>query len=171
LKKSLVKEILKYGIVGVFNTIVSFCVIYSMITLLGFNMYISNFAGFLAGFTSSFFLNRNWTFRSEGSMKKESIGFTIVSFVSYGINISLIWVLAHIPGFLDWSSDFAKSITPLAIIDILTIPRFTRLTMPEMMAQYYGIVIFSSLNFTFNKLITFNKNEESKLANIFGFLK
>lgn len=51
-------------------------------------------------------------------------------------------------------------LTPDFILNILTIERFNRMTDPKLIAIAFGIVIFAVLNFSLNKMFSFNQKKE-----------
>ncbi len=143
--------------VGVVNTFISFCIIYVLIELLFVHDLLANFLGYVSGFISSFFLNRAWTFKSEGSVKKEGLGFVIVFSICYCIQF--LWQLllhANVEVMVNLSQ-YVFDTTPDFIKSILREDRFKRLTSAKMLMQISGIFIFSTLNFSFNKIFTFKK--------------
>lgn len=78
------KSVLKFGIVGVFNTIVDFS-IFSLLNYLGIHYTISQVVGYSCGTLNSFILNKLWTFKSAVRKKKNSeeiIQFIIVNIFS-----------------------------------------------------------------------------------------
>lgn len=144
--------------VGVVNTFISFCIIYVLIELLFVHDLLANFLGYVSGFISSFFLNRAWTFKSEGSVKKEGLGFVIVFSVCY--TIQFLWQIflhSNVDTMVKLSS-YVFELTPDFVISLLREDRFRRLTSPKMLMQISGIFIFSTLNFSFNKIFTFKKD-------------
>ena len=59
-----VKQAIKYGIVGVSNTVITAVVIWIMMKLFGCSDVVSNMVGYVAGVLNSFIWNKQWTFRS-----------------------------------------------------------------------------------------------------------
>ena len=60
-----VKQAIKYGIVGVSNTVITAVVIWIMMKLFGCSDVVSNMVGYVAGVLNSFIWNKQWTFRSS----------------------------------------------------------------------------------------------------------
>ncbi|MDN4754911.1 GtrA family protein [Porphyromonadaceae bacterium W3.11] len=67
---NLLKQLIKYGLVGVVNTLITFIVIYVLQEMLDVSPGISNIAGYIAGLLNSFLMNSKWTFDSEASWRK-----------------------------------------------------------------------------------------------------
>ena len=124
-------QLLKYGLVGVLNTLVTLLSIFVLMKLLNVSYIISNAAGYLFGFTNSFVLNKIWTFRSKGPVGREGILFIAIFLICYGIQ--LICLL------------FFKEIV------------YIRIEVATIMAM----VVYTGLNFLGNKFITFRSGGEN----------
>lgn len=122
---SLYWQLLKYGIVGVANTIVTLASIFILMNLLGVAYVVSNAIGYILGFTNSFILNKLWTFKSRGSVGREGILFIIIFLVCYGVQLACLI--------------FLKEVAHI------------RINVATLMAM----VVYTVLNFTGNKFITF----------------
>lgn len=64
-KKETLIQFIKYGMVGAMNTLVTLGVIFICKTFLGWNLYLSNALGYIAGVINSFIWNKTWVFRSQ----------------------------------------------------------------------------------------------------------
>jgi len=62
--KNLLFQLVRYSWVGLLNSGLGLFVIWGLM-LAGIGPYVANVAGFAAGLTLSFFLNRAWTFRAQ----------------------------------------------------------------------------------------------------------
>lgn len=90
----------RFLMVGVANTIVGLSVMYLFLHLAGFSYWTSTFIGNTVGAIVSFFLNRNFTFRSQSSVSKSMIRFIAVIlfcyFISYTMGQNLVeWILSN----------------------------------------------------------------------------
>ena len=90
-------QLLKYGVVGVLNTVVTFGVIYICKSLLGWNIYVCNVLGYIAGLVNSFMLNRNWTFASHGSYLPQIVKFGVGFAVCYLLQLWVVWFITSSP--------------------------------------------------------------------------
>lgn len=88
----LFQQLIKYGLVGVANTLITFFVIYILQEVLGVSPTFSNVAGYIAGLLNSFFLNSKWTFRSDSSWKKFFL-FMGVWIPCYASNLLALYLL------------------------------------------------------------------------------
>jgi putative flippase GtrA len=151
-------EAFKYGIVGIFNTLVTAVVIWLMMHAL-FHTYegnnvpvhiisISNIAGYIAGLINSFIWNRKWTFKSETSWKKDFIRFIIAFLICYIPQLLIVNLLNYY----------------MLIPEItFTLFRHTYTITSAYTCQLAGIAFYTIMNFLCNKYYTFKKR--TKYAN------
>jgi len=91
----------RFLVVGMLNTIVGLSFMYLLLHVAGFSYWISTFLGNSIGACVSYFLNRSFTFKSQGSILKSVCRFVIVIlccyFISYDVakNIA-VWFLTAI---------------------------------------------------------------------------
>lgn len=128
--KHFFRELFKYSIVGIFNTIIGLSVIYFLYNVLHVNYILANVIGYAFGLVNSFFWNKRWTFKSTRHYSKEIIPFLIVFAISYAANL----------------------LTLILSVEVLKIH-------PNI-AQVIGIAAYSSTNFLINKYWTFSKPKE-----------
>jgi len=123
-------EVIKFGFVGILNTLISLAVIYILMNLVGLDYRVSNISGYVAGLINSFFWNRNWTFKDkEGNPAKQAVNFIIVFLISYGIQfLALILLVDHFHIHENW-------------------------------AQPGAMIVYTGINYLLNKFITFRKNK------------
>ena len=106
------KKFLKFGLIGILNTIVDFAVFYIMdcwvirdgptLTLLGISIiagpYLSNAVSYLAANIHSFFWNRLWTFQKKGRISggellryiATSAGYLLISSAGLAVSIRIL---------------------------------------------------------------------------------
>lgn len=83
---------IKYGLVGVVNTIITAVVIYVLLKMLDQSPFLSNIAGYIAGLISSFLLNSRWTFSTSYSWRRFGI-FILVFAVCYLLQLGVLYLL------------------------------------------------------------------------------
>jgi putative flippase GtrA len=88
-----IRQAIKYGIVGVSNTIVTAAVIWIMMKLFGCPAVLSNITGYIAGVLNSFILNKQWTFKSSDGWIGSAIRFGIVFGICYLFQLGLLLYL------------------------------------------------------------------------------
>jgi putative flippase GtrA len=95
----MLKEFLRYNLVGVVNTIFGFSIIFSLM-LLGITPTLSNLIGYIFGAMLSYYLNSKYTFNTSKS-KSKAIRFFGVLMVSYLLNLlTLQWLLTFIDPYI-----------------------------------------------------------------------
>jgi len=145
------KQVVKYGLVGVLNTLLTAAVIWILLFILSdrskestsaFVMFIANFTGYLVGLINSFILNRNWTFKSKSSWKGSLLRFLVAFGICYCLQLGVVLWLNNIIESREWAIGFGN---------------YTFTLTSEYVCQLVGIVIYSVFNFLLNKYYTFNK--------------
>ncbi|WP_027054441.1 GtrA family protein [Mesorhizobium erdmanii] len=85
-----VSRMLRFGAVGLLNTALGYSLILAGLTL-GLGDIVSNAAGYAAGLTLGFFLNRQWTFARAGGFRSGAVArYAITFIVAYGANLSVV---------------------------------------------------------------------------------
>lgn len=92
-KMPLIKQFLKYLLVGIINTSVTLAVIWLCRSLLGMDEYLSNAVGYVAGLINSFAWNKKWVFQSNGRYIPQFCRFLIGFAVCYGLQFATVWGL------------------------------------------------------------------------------
>ena len=152
MKKDTIYQLLKYGIVGVMNTVLTAVVIWAVLKF-GFGvvaeekatsmqMAVSNFIGFAVGLINSFIFNRNWTFKSKSNWKADFVKFALAVVVCYILQLGLILVLNK------YVSVPALDFNAFGVNYFIT---------SSYICQLIGIVFYTGLNFLCNKYYTFKK--------------
>jgi len=90
--KKEIKLLGRFSLVGVFNTIVGYALIFSLM-FLGVGVYLSNALGYGVGFIVSFLLNKNFVFRSRGCYLRESMKFLMFMGLAYLLNLTTLHFL------------------------------------------------------------------------------
>lgn len=94
-----VKQAIKYGIVGVGNTVITAVVIWVMMKWLGCSDVVSNIVGYAAGVLNSFIWNKQWTFRAASAgWVGSAVRFAVVFGICYLLQLAL---LLYLNGHLD----------------------------------------------------------------------
>lgn len=86
------QQLIRFVIVGVFNTLYGFAIIFACMYWLGLSAYLSNIIGYTCGLITSYALNRAFTFKSRTRGASEAIRFLIVFGVAYLANLGLLYV-------------------------------------------------------------------------------
>ena len=67
-------QLLKYGVIGVMNTLITLVSFYLLNTRLGVPYGPSNIIGYVLGVINSFLWNRNWVFKTGVNVRREACG-------------------------------------------------------------------------------------------------
>ena len=130
-------QLIKYGIVGVMNTLLTLCVIFVCKSLCGINPYVSNVIGYVAGVINSFIWNRRWVFRSNGALSRQALHFLLGFAICYIVQLTVVWLLNR-----------------SAFGDIeVAIGSFT--LSGYGLATLIGTIVYTLSNFVYNRVITF----------------
>ncbi len=91
-------QFVKFGIVGVSNTLITFAV-YTLL-LKGFGVWYlaASAIGFVVGAVNGFLWNRRWTFRGHVGDALTPVRWGIVQGCGLGLNLGLLYLLVHDAG-------------------------------------------------------------------------
>jgi putative flippase GtrA len=140
-----IKQVVKYGIVGVGNTLLSLVIIWFMTKKFGCTETLSNFAGYFIGLISSFFLNRKWTFNSKCDVVGSAVKFFLVFVVCYLLQLGVLLLLNH---YCPQNPPFYSLFEP--VLKIFKIDALFYI-------QILSMVVYTMINFLINKYYTFKK--------------
>ena len=112
----LIKQLSKFGFVGILNAIVSYSVFF--ILLVWFNYLVSLLIAHIVGVMNSYVWNKYWTFKTEKIQIKEFIKFNFVYVIVFVVNAIFLVFLVE-------TLKFNPKIGQLLIIPITTIISFT----------------------------------------------
>lgn len=112
----LVVQFVKFGIVGVSNTLLFFA-IYTVL-LKGFDVWYlaASAIGYIAGAINGFLLNRRWTFAGHVGDALTPVRWTIVQGCGLGVNLGLLYLCVHGAG-LD---EIVGQVIATAVVTVLT---------------------------------------------------
>lgn len=89
------KQLLRYIVVGVLNTLLGYSIIFACMYLLVMTPEASNVAGYAVGLVISYVLNRHYTFNSLQKRRKEIVRFVTVFVVAYALNFAALLILIY----------------------------------------------------------------------------
>lgn len=154
-KKSFL-QLLKFGLIGVSNTIVDLIVCRALQALFGtfsaapiLTYYLPKVIGYACGIANSYFWNSRWTFREERRRDaREILTFIAVNLVTLGLSLLLQWIFRDRLHLDAWWMRFAGE------------NLFTKLLNGERFCLLLASGIALLLNFAGNKLFVFGKRGE-----------
>jgi putative flippase GtrA len=90
-----VVQFVKFGIVGVANTLLTFAIYTLLLKVFGVWYLAASAIGFAVGATNGFLLNRRWTFREHVGDALTPVRWAIVQTCGLGVNEGLLYVFVH----------------------------------------------------------------------------
>lgn len=121
----IIKQFLKFGIVGVSNTLISLIIYYTLVYF-KCNYIIANAIGFIISVLNAYYWNKHYVFKNKNQSKLKEI---IKVYFSYGITFVLSTVLLY------------------EMVDVLHVSKY--------IAPIINLCITVPLNFILNKLWAF----------------
>jgi len=118
-------QFIKFGIVGVSNTLLTALTIWILLKVLNCSPYFSNIVGYIVGLVNSFIWNRKWTFDSKTKVTDTFFKFILTFGVSYLFQLGNLYILLH----------------------------YT--SIDSYVSQLLSIVVYTGINFVLNKIYTF----------------
>lgn len=134
-------QLLKYGVIGVSNTLITLVVFYLLNTLAGLPYGISNVISYIAGVINSFIWNRNWVFKTNNSVKREATLFGIGFLLCLTLQGCISWFLLE---GLDWKNMEEISWLPMK-------------NTGQNIVMVVAMVFYTLANYIYNRLVTFKE--------------
>ncbi|MBF0532370.1 MAG: bifunctional glycosyltransferase family 2/GtrA family protein [Candidatus Omnitrophica bacterium] len=104
--RNLFGQVLRFLATGVVTNVVNYGLFWTLLRLLNVDYRVSSACGFFAGFVAGFFINRAWTFKAAGGRSAAQwIKFSILNAVSFGANLTTIWIFT---AGLHWRPEFSQ---------------------------------------------------------------
>jgi putative flippase GtrA len=88
-------QFVKFGIVGVSNTLLTLAVYTLLLKVLGVWYLAASAIGFVVGAINGFLLNRRWTFREHVGDALTPVRWGIVQTCGLALNVGLLYVFVH----------------------------------------------------------------------------
>ena len=95
LRAPVVVQFLKFGIVGISNTLLTFIVYTLLLKVFGVWYLAASAIGFAVGATNGFLLNRRWTFREHVGDNLTPVRWAIVQGCGLALNEGLLYLFVH----------------------------------------------------------------------------
>src|ERR1700691_1156929 len=91
LRMPLLLQFVKFGIVGVSNTLIAFALYTLLLKVFGVWYVAASGIGFAVGAVNGFLLNRRWTFREHVGDALTPVRWAIVQTCGLGLNLGLVY--------------------------------------------------------------------------------
>jgi putative flippase GtrA len=95
LSGALIVQFVKFGIVGVSNTLLAFAVYTVLLKVFGVWYVAASGIGFAVGAVNGFLLNRRWTFKDHVGDALTPVRWAIVQSCGLGLNLALVYLFVH----------------------------------------------------------------------------
>ena len=79
--KTTAVQLVKYGLVGVSNSLITLAVIFVCNELLGLKLMLADVIGYIAGVINSFICNKNWVFKSHNHRLRYEMSLFLIGFL------------------------------------------------------------------------------------------
>ena len=146
--KKTIRQMVKFAIVGVLNTLVDFAVFQTLNLLLGW-VYAAQVLGYTFGVINSYLWNSNWTFREQRTRSLKEIGlFLLVNLASLGVSLGMIWLLREVFGV---TNEWVAQWMPKAIAGFIK---------GDTVAKLIATVFAIAVNYLGNRLFVFKKKPD-----------
>lgn len=90
----LVRQGMRFGSVGVVNTLAGLAVIFAAMHQ-GASPALANALGYGVGLSFGFVMHRKWTFRAGGPVARQGSGYVVVAGASYAMNLVAVLILTR----------------------------------------------------------------------------
>ena len=134
-------QLLKYGVIGVLNTLITLVTFYLLNTRLGLSYGISNVTGYILGVINSFLWNRGWVFKTGGDFKREALLFGCGFVLCWMLQGIISWVLLEGVGMKHLPND--------------AIPFFPMEKAGQNIVMVIAMVAYTIANYAYNRFVTF----------------
>jgi putative flippase GtrA len=94
----LIAQFLKFGTVGVSNTLIAFAVYTLLLKVFGVWYVAASGVGFMIGAINGFLLNRSWTFRGHAGDRLTPVRWTVVQSCGLLLNLGLVYLFVDEAG-------------------------------------------------------------------------
>lgn len=146
-------KLVKFALVGVLNTVVGYAINFVALNVFHLGFMLAGALNYIPTSVMSFFLNKYFTFKSKGNLKKEAVRFAI--------NIAVCWFLAY--GIAKSATVFLMGLAPESVFDFVRWISFGYLNETEAIidnvATIVGMGLFVIFNYTGQRFFAF-KDEE-----------
>ncbi|MBU4332512.1 bifunctional glycosyltransferase family 2/GtrA family protein [Patescibacteria group bacterium] len=100
--KPLARQFTKFCFIGLINASIDFLFYLTLTRIFNIHFIVANLCAFVIAVTSSFLMNKKWTFRDTGEgQAKKYIKFIITNLIGIGINTTILYCLVTYLGFYD----------------------------------------------------------------------
>ena len=143
-------QLLKYGVIGVLNTLITLVTFYLLNTKLGLSYGISNVTGYVLGVINSFLWNRNWVFKSKDNFRRELLLFVCGFLICLALQLAVSGILLEGLGWKNLPDDI--------------IPFFPMQKAGQNIVMILAMVVYTLANYAYNRFVTFRVDTKGNSA-------
>ena len=143
-------QLLKYGVIGVLNTLITLVTFYLLNTRMGLSYGISNVTGYILGVINSFLWNRNWVFKSKDNVRRERLLFVCGFLICLALQLCVSWILLE---GLGWKN------LPDNVIPFVPMAKAG-----QNIVMILAMVVYTLANYAYNRFVTFRVNPQCSTA-------
>jgi len=141
-------QLLKYGVIGILNTLITLIAFYLLNTKLELPYGIANVIGYVLGVINSFLWNRNWVFKTKNDVKRELFLFVCGFLICLALQLCVSWILLEGLGWKNLPDDI--------------IPFFPMQKAGQNIVMVVAMVAYTLANYVYNRMVTFRVDPEEK---------
>ena len=118
MKKDSIRQAIKFGAVGLLNTVVDYIVFYIALVLLNVDKSVSQVFATACAMCVSYIVNKNWTFKEKGRTSKAQVAkFIVTNIVSMSFTIIFMNFFHDVLGIHLWASNILKAVGISYVLD------------------------------------------------------
>jgi len=112
------QKFLKFGLVGIINTLISIC-FYILLVNIGLHYILANILSYLIGVLNSYYWNKKWVFNYHDNHLSVFVKFLLVNLIVLGINTLSLYVCVHLIGMNKYEAQLIATAIGMGINFIL----------------------------------------------------
>ncbi len=143
-------QLIKYGIVGISNSLLTLIVIFVCNSLLNMSLFVADIIGYVAGVINSFIWNKQWVFKTRDTKIIKEMSLFVSGFlVCFGIQfITLLLITEPMINLAVNTLGAEGSLFGLSSTSI-----------GEYVAVVIGMAVYTICNYIFNRCVTFKEKK------------
>ncbi len=136
-------QLLKYGVIGMSNTLITLISFYLLNTLAGWPYGLANVVGYILGVVNSFIWNRKWVFKTKRALRYEALLFGCGFLLCLMLQLCVSWFLLE---GLGWKNMGEISWLPMK-------------NTGQNIVKVIAMACYTIANYIYNRAITFREKK------------
>jgi len=138
-------QLLKYGVIGVMNTLITLVAFYLLNTRLRLPYGAANVIAYVLGVINSFLWNRGWVFKVKTNIRRQALLFGTGFLICLTLQLLVSWLLLEGFGWKNLPDD--------------VIPFFPMKHAGQNIVMVIAMVAYTLANYAYNRFVTFNEHK------------